>query len=456
MFSPKGPQLLAAIAAVVFFGPSPVRADEPPPGAGPAVKLFDGRTLDGWTQYGGKAPFAVKDGEIVGTVIEEKANSFLATKKEYGDFVLDVDFKIDSGNSGIQFRSHIRPEGDIQRVFGYQAEIDPKEPAKIGGIYEEGARGWIHDLRKTDTGKQAAAAFKPDGWNHYRIEAVGDHIRTWLNGTPITDFHDAKTRSGFFALQVHAVEKNEGKTVHFKNITLHEISGQTGQGGKPNTLTAHEEKAGWKLLWDGETTEGWRSAHSKDFPKSGWEIKDGVLSVLPGNGGESQNGGDIITRRKYENFELVADFKITPGANSGIKYFVDPELNKGPGSAIGCEFQILDDERHPDAKLGRDGNRKLGSLYDLIPAPGDKKVNPPGEWNTARIVVQGNHVEHWLNGEKVVSYERGTPAWRALVATSKYKDWPKFGELPEGFILLQDHGNAVSFRNLKIRELPAQ
>ncbi len=231
---------------------------------------------------------------------------------------------------------------------------------------------------------------------------------------------------------------------------------QTLHAAEPNTLTDSEKKGGWTLLWNGKTTDGWRSAHSEDFPKVGWEIKDGVLSAQAAGDAESQNGGDIITRRKYGNFELVADFRITPGANSGIKYFVDPGLNKGAGSAIGCEFQILDDERHPDAKLGREGNRTIGSLYDLIPAASDKKVNPPGEWNTARIIVQGNHVEHWLNGKKVVSYERGNPAWRALVATSKYKDWPKFGELPEGNILLQDHGFAVSFRNLKIRELPAE
>ncbi|MBP9873284.1 MAG: DUF1080 domain-containing protein, partial [Haliscomenobacter sp.] len=226
----------------------------------------------------------------------------------------------------------------------------------------------------------------------------------------------------------------------------------------PNTLTDYERKKGWRLLWDGNTNDGWRSARGPQFPEKGWEIKEGVLTVLEGSGGEASNGGDIITREKFSQFELKLEFRITEGANSGIKYFVDPELNKGEGSSIGLEFQILDDERHPDAKLGVQGNRTLGSLYDLIPAenlsvPGTAKVfRGIGEWNQARIVVKGNHIQHWLNGFKVVEYERNTPMFRALVAYSKYKIWPGFGSSPEGHILLQDHGNRVSYRSIKIRE----
>jgi hypothetical protein len=157
------------------------------------------------------------------------------------------------------------------------------------------------------------------------------------------------------------------------------------------------------------------------------------------------------------------DFKITEGANSGIKYFVNTELNKGEGSAIGCEYQLLDDVKHPDAKLGVNGNRTMGSLYDLIAANGQffnpalpvvKYLNGTGQWNRARIVVNGSKVEHYLNGCKIVEYERGTQEWRALVAYSKYKDWPSFGEFKEGNILLQDHGDEVSFCNIKIMELP--
>lgn len=219
-----------------------------------------------------------------------------------------------------------------------------------------------------------------------------------------------------------------------------------------NTLTRKEKKDGWALLWDGKTTEGWRGAKLDAFPEKGWVVEDGVLKVLAGNGGESTNGGDIITTRLYKNFILKVDFKITEGANSGIKYFVDPTLNKGAGSAIGCEFQVLDDQRHPDAKLGVKGNRTLGSLYDLIPAPEDKPFDI-NAWNTAMVVVEGNHVEHWLNGVKLLEYERNNQEWNALVAYSKYRDWPNFGNCEEGYILLQDHGDEVWYKNIKIKEL---
>ena len=221
---------------------------------------------------------------------------------------------------------------------------------------------------------------------------------------------------------------------------------------KDNSLTRKEKKDGWALLWDGKTTEGWRGAKLDAFPENGWVVEDGVLKVLAGNGGESTNGGDIITTRTYKNFILKVDFKITEGANSGIKYFVDPTLNKGAGSAIGCEFQILDDLRHPDAKLGVKGNRTLGSLYDLIPAPEDKPFDI-NSWNTATVIVEGSHVEHWLNGVKLLEYERNNQEWDALVAYSKYRDWPNFGNYEEGYILLQDHGNEVWFKNIKIKEL---
>ncbi len=230
-----------------------------------------------------------------------------------------------------------------------------------------------------------------------------------------------------------------------------------------NTLTAQEKADGWKLLWDGKSGDGWRSAKSENFPAHGWTIRDGVLTVHENGGAESAGGGDIITRKRYANFELTADFKITPGANSGIKIFVQPNLSPidkktgkpaAVGSAIGLEFQILDDLRHPDAKLGTNGDRTIGSLYDLIPAPKDKKVLPVGEWNHARILSQGKHVTFWLNGEQTVTFERGSAAFRAAVAASKFKDIPDFGEWADGHILLQEHGNEASFRNVKLRELP--
>jgi hypothetical protein len=251
--------------------------------------------------------------------------------------------------------------------------------------------------------------------------------------------------------------------VRFRNIRLKQLASTAATNLPSNTLTEQEKRDGWRLLWDGKTSDGWRSARAETFPAKGWIIEDGVLTVLENNGQESGAGGDIITRERFSNFELVADFKLTPGANSGIKYFVQPNLDPvtgsgakaGSGSAIGCEYQVLDDERHPDAKLGRNGDRTLGSLYDLIPASTSKKPNPIGDWNTARIIVRGKHVEHWLNGEKVLEYERGSAAFREAVALSKFKNIAGFGEWPDGHILLQEHGNRVSYRNIKIRESPA-
>ena len=222
-----------------------------------------------------------------------------------------------------------------------------------------------------------------------------------------------------------------------------------------NRLTQIERRNGWELLWDGSTTEGWRGAKLATFPEKGWAIENGMLRVAPSGGAESANGGDIVTVKKYQNFILKVDFKITKGANSGIKYFVDTELNRGAGSSIGCEFQILDDNNHPDAKLGVKGNRLMGSLYDLIPPD---RSNPDyrfdeTEFNTAMIIVNGNRVQHYLNDVKILEYVRNTPGFNALVAYSKYVVWPNFGNRADGHILLQDHGDEVFFKNIKIKEI---
>jgi len=223
---------------------------------------------------------------------------------------------------------------------------------------------------------------------------------------------------------------------------------------KHNTLTTAEKQQGWKLLFDGKTNAGWRSAKGDAFPTKGWQIKDGELTVLASEGKESQNGGDIVTDKQYSAFVLTFEFKLTAGANSGVKYFVTLD-EKVSGSAIGLEYQLLDDELHPDAKLGRDGDRKLASLYDLIPSNKPAScIKPIGEWNIGKIIVYpNNHVEHYLNGVKVLQYERGSKAFRDLVAISKFKPYPNFGEAKQGHILLQDHGNQVSFRSIKIKEL---
>ena len=226
----------------------------------------------------------------------------------------------------------------------------------------------------------------------------------------------------------------------------------------PNTLTKKEKAQGWRLLWDGKTTAGWVSQRGGPFPTSGWVIKDGLLSTTDLGGKEGGDSGDIVTTRKFANYELSVDFRITTGANSGILYLVDLSLKQGPGSPVGYEYQILDDDVHPDAKLGKDGDRTAASLYDLIPAAGTadhtKPMHPVGEWNTARILVNGTHAEHWLNGVKVLEYDRDSPQFRELIVNSKFKVYPHFAEMHDTCIDLQDHGFPVSFRNIKIRELP--
>ncbi len=239
-----------------------------------------------------------------------------------------------------------------------------------------------------------------------------------------------------------------------KKSTVAQSAGSSGgvMSNRQNTLSSMEQKNGWVLLFDGKTSTGWRGAYKEDFPSQGWKIEGGELVVIKSDGKEARNGGDIITKAKYSNFELVLETKLTPGANSGVKYFVNEQLPKSPGSAIGLEFQVLDDDLHPDAKMGINGNRTIGSLYDLITASG-KKAKPIGEWNHFRLVSKNRHVEHWLNGNKVVEYDRGSPAFRALVANSKYKNFEDFGEAEEGHLLLQDHGDEVHYRNIKIRKL---
>ncbi len=427
--------------------------------------LFDGKTLSGWKRLAGTADYKVEDGNIVGTTVLNSGNTFLVTEKEYGDFILEMDTKIESplSNSGVQVRSHYDHNGNSGKgkVYGRQFEIDPSDRKWSGGIYDEGRRDWIYPL---DLNAKAKNAFKVGVYNHIRIECIGNEMRTWINGVAIADVVDTVDSKGFIGLQVHAISKDGqvGKRVWFKNLKLQTKNLKFTPFPKDvytvnymsNSLSEHEKASGWRLLYDGHTSKGWRGATMATFPPKGWLYQDGTMHNLPSVGKEESGGGDIVTDSLYGAFDLSFEFKITHGANSGVKYFVTlSEVTKG--SAIGLEYQVLDDTLHPDAKLGRNGDRTLASLYDLIPSNKQARfVHPIGAWNTGRIIVYtNNHVEHYLNGVKVLEYERGSKEFRDLVVISKYVIWKNFGEAPEGHLLLQDHGNEVWFRSIKVKRI---
>lgn len=227
------------------------------------------------------------------------------------------------------------------------------------------------------------------------------------------------------------------------------------QQEEADLIAAPEKKGEWKLLFDGKTTAGWRGINQEVFPADGWEVADSMLMVNATDGKESGNGGDIITTEEYSNFVLEWEWKmLTKGGNSGIKYFVKEGLSGNKKYGAGLEYQILDDANHEwmlAGKMKPGDFHTMAALYEIYPAE-SRPVKPLGEWNHSRIVVEGNHVEHWLNGVKVLVYERGSEDFKKKVAESKFAQYENFGEAAEGHILIQDHGSKMAFRNIRIKE----
>lgn len=444
---------------LVLLGLAAPGLAQPDPDSG-WIDLTAGGLEEGWRQLGGAAEYALEDGVVVGTAVIETPNSFLATKEEYGDFALQLEFWIDEGlNAGVQIRSHSDPDYWNGVVHGYQVEIDPSERAWSAGIYDEARRGWLFPL---SVNPAASRAFRQGDWNHLYIEAIGSEIRTWLNNVPATFLIDEMTPKGFIALQVHSVGPEQGGLqVRYRNILLRtEDLVPSGPSfpyvvdTRPNRLSDAEAAMGWELLFDGESTAAWRGAHREGFPETGWEVRDGELTVLASEPG-AERGGGIVTRETFSAFELQMEFRMTEGANSGIKYLVTEGYGSAPGTAVAFEYQILDDMRHPDAEAGRDGNRTLASLYDLLPATKvGRFVKGPGRYNHARIVVRADGtVEHWLNHQLVLAFDRNSAELDEAIALSKFAGRDGFGKWPEGRILLQDHSDEVAFRSIKVRRL---
>jgi hypothetical protein len=248
-----------------------------------------------------------------------------------------------------------------------------------------------------------------------------------------------------------------------------EASPATASGGMPNQLTAAERAAGWRLLFDGRSLAGWRGLGFPGIPEGHWTVEDGAIKkvatskVAPGPDGRRPAGGDLMTQATFADFELVWEWKISTGGNSGLKYNVSEELSGGQPSnvlrpatgaagvshsAIGFEYQMLDDDRHSDGRLA---NHRSGALYDLLTPNERKRLKPVGEWNQSRVVFVGTHGEHWLNGEKVVEYELGSRVMDSALTASKFRTMPWFAQRRAGHIVLQDHGDEVWIRSMKIK-----
>lgn len=218
-----------------------------------------------------------------------------------------------------------------------------------------------------------------------------------------------------------------------------------------NELTVAERKAGWQLLFDGRTTSGWRGAYAKTFPATGWKVVDGELRGDLTNGAEAGDAGDIVTLNTYRNFELVFDWKLGQGGNSGVKYFIEERQPKPEGSQAGYEYQLIDDATYTYQGKQLPQDLKTGSIYNVVAA--DKPDVKVGIWHTSKIVVNNNHIEHWIDGKRVLSVDRNSDAFKKGVADSKFAGYTGFAQIPEGRILLQDHGHSVAFKNLKIRKI---
>ncbi|MBN2021871.1 MAG: DUF1080 domain-containing protein [Pirellulales bacterium] len=363
------------------------------------VPLFDGETLAGWRKAGrdGGATYAAEDGAIVGRVGPGR-NTFLRTKKEYGDFILKLDVKLDvPGNSGIQIRSH---ENDKGLVYGYQCEIDPSERAWSGGIYDEGRRAWLYPL---DGDAKARAAFKLDGWNRFTIRAVGPSIQTWINGVPCADLVDVEDLSGFIALQVHAGKQGQ---IRWRNIRIKDLGASA-----------------WKPLFDGKSLAGWRRIGTGE-----WTVRDG--EILGAKAAADKEFGHLISDRPYTDFAVRLKYKATTG-NSGLYFRVE---EGGDAGVLGFQAEI-------------DPRENAGGLYETRgrgwvvhpPVALVKKAYKPNEWNRMSVVALGRRLVVHLNGVK----------------TAELADDPG---RERGFLALQLHGGQdmdVRFKDIEILDMSA-
>ncbi len=427
----------------------------------PWVSLFDGNTFNGWNQKGGKADYTIRDGTIVGTTVWDTPNSFLTTDSLFDNFILEFEFLVDPAmNSGLQIRSNSVPSYRHGNVYGYQIEIDPSDRAWSGGIYDQSRRGWLCPLTQNP---KARKAFKQNQWNHYRIEAIGDTIKTWINTIPAAHLIDDVTNRGFVALQVHEIyeKKNEGAEIIWRNLRIltENISEYTRKSELPpivtkNTLTAAEIKeGGWKMLWDGQSTKGWKGVHSDTFPSNRWQIKNGALSAQTQNNNKTKRGNDIMTKETFGDFELKLDFKIIQKSKSDIISHTAAELEKTKDIVLGLTYQI-DENIHLTANKNekRRYNDTSASLVEMIILDSKKSVAVVGEWNTVQIKHHKGQIEHWLNGTRVLSQELKSEGLRQTSMQNRDQKRFDFLRIDKGHIVLNNDSGAISFRNIKMKQ----
>lgn len=380
--------------------------------------LFDGKALEGWTQRNGTATYRIEDGAIVGKTTEGSPNSFLCTDREYGDFELKFEVKVDSRlNSGVQIRSSTR--GGLRgRVNGPQVEIAAggRNGTTAGYIYGEAAGGWMTPREKLKPHEH----FRDGEWNAFRVLAVGPRIQVWINGEPISDLtDDEKYRThprGFIGLQVHGIRKGTGPyEVRWRNLQIREVAGGS-QGG-------------WVTLYNGEDLDGWQTTGNW-IPR-----KDGVLLIQPrpGEKGWQRYSAYLWSKKKYGDFILDLEYSYPPRGNSGVFFRVGDLENP---VNTGIEVQVLDSSGHTGEMTAHDHGGVIRTV-----APSKNMSRNPGEWNRMIVTCKGHHLEVELNGEKIVDIQ---------LDTSPVKDRPL-----KGYIGLQDHGepNNIRFRNIRVKEL---
>ena len=336
------------------------------PADGDFVQLFDGRSLDGWVSRGGEAKYAPVDGAIVGFAVPNSRNTFLCTERTYGDFVLELELKVDRGmNSGVQIRSATRGSGGGERVFGYQVEIDPSARAWSGGIFDEGRRGWLQNLKGND---DARAAFDPDGWNRYRVEAIGDRIRTWVNDVPAADLVDPLTQEGFIGLQVHGVGELEGPLrVRWRDLRIRDLG-----------------RSRWEPLFDGTSLDGWTLAGGGTF-----SVEDGVL--VGEQSKDEPRHGVLLFDRPLDDFTVRVEFR-APRGNSGLYFRCEPV--DAPVVVHGFQAEM-------------DADDDVGGLYETggrawvaRPTKRAQGAFEAGAWNTLTVHAHGGRIVTHLNGVK--------------------------------------------------------